>query len=141
MSRTLVVATLLATSFLAVSQGGQYIPTDAERARWTIKDMNDWAIVLQAYYKDNNHYPEAAGFDELIAQVQPVYIRVAPVRDAWGNAYSYQATRSGRSCWLASAGSDGQFETVQPEEFARLANFADDAVVRDGRLLRGWEFR
>ena len=141
MLRTLAVAALLVAPVLAGSPGGQYVPTDAERARWTIKDMNDWAIVLRAYHKDNNHYPEAAGIDELIAEVQPVYIRVAPSRDAWGNAYSYKAIEGGRGCSLASAGSDGQFEPIQIEESARLANFADDAIVRDGKLLRGWEFR
>ena len=141
MLRTLVVAALLVAPVLAGSQVDQYVPTDAERARWTIKDMNDWAIVLQAYHKDNNHYPEAAGIDELIAKVQPVYIRVAPSHDAWGNEYSYTATGDSSSCSLVSAGSDGQFSPAQPQEAARLANFDDDAVVQDGKLFRGWEFR
>jgi hypothetical protein len=26
-------------------------------------------------------------------------------------------------------------------EPARLSNFADDATIKDGKLVRGWEFR
>ena len=95
MSRPLVVATLLATSFLAVSQVDQYIPTDAERARWTTQDMKTWSIVLQAYHKDYSYFPKAEDFEKLIAQVQPIYIRVAPVQDAWGNPYRYRASENG----------------------------------------------
>lgn len=141
MLRTLAVAVLLIAPSLTAPDAGPYVPTDAERARWTTFDMNSWAIVLDAYYKDTNRFPDAATFEELINKVQPVYIRVAPARDAWGRAYSYGVTADGSSCTLASAGSDGQFESDPSGEAARLSDFADDAIIKDGKLVRGWEFR
>ena len=34
-----------------------YIPTDAERARWTMEDMQNWKIVFDAYTIDYKQYP------------------------------------------------------------------------------------
>ncbi|HUJ14803.1 MAG TPA: type II secretion system protein GspG [Thermoanaerobaculia bacterium] len=125
----------------AVFSIAAYIPTDAERARWTMHDMMSWKTVFQAYYTDHNEYPHVSSVEEARAIAEPDYIKAAPLNDAWGNPYRIES--DGKTFRIVSAGADGVFK---PETWAaggRLQSFDDDAVVtNEGRWwLRMWEFK
>jgi len=42
-----------------------YMPTDAERARWTMFDMRSWKTAFDAYKMDHGAYPNATTFERL----------------------------------------------------------------------------
>jgi len=115
-----------------------YIPTDAERARWTMHDMQSWKIVFEAYKTDHNEYPRLTTIEEARAIGEPVYIRKAPMHDAWGNPYRIES--DGKSFRIISAGADGVFQSDISQK-GTLTSYDDDAVAtNEGRwLVRRWE--
>ena len=70
---------------------GAYVPSDAERARWTMHDMMSWKTVFEAYYTDHKEYPHISTVEEARAIGEPTYIKAAPMHDAWGNPYRIEA--------------------------------------------------
>ena len=138
---------IIATIFLAVASlvaraaDGPYIPTDAERARWTLQDMRSWKIALDAYNQDNKHYPAASSLEEAAAAVQGKYIGAVPMHDAWGRDYQYERTEKGFR--LVSAGADGRFDRSSWSVAGQQDSLDADAVISDeGKFwLRSWKFR
>src|SRR6185295_20266572 len=129
---TMKKAILFAIVFLTLTaktarpEDGRYIPSDAERARWTLHDMGDWKAVLAAYKLDRGSYPAVRTLEELRAAVEPVYIRKAPMVDAWGRPYRYELTKSGFR--VVSAGADGKFDPPTWDVEGRQASLDADAV-------------
>ena len=117
-----------------------YVPTDAERARWTLHDMRSWKIALEAYKLDHNRYPAASTIEEVAAAVEPRYIRKAPRTDAWGHPYVYEGTADGFR--LVSAGADGKVARQTWSEPGKdLSLEADAAVSADAKFwFRSWTF-
>lgn len=135
----LTTALLLATLAMhsAASAENTYAPSDAERARWTIGDMHSWAICFGAYQKDHNAFPVTATLPQIAALFQPVYIRVLPLRDAWGTPYL--VVSDGTHFRVISAGADREFDRTTWDTPARNLDFGADAVVSDS-VHRTWKF-
>lgn len=134
----LAVGTLLP---LALFAADPYIPTDAERARWTMHDMQSWRIALDAYKLDHKLYPTAKTPEEARAAVEPIYIFHAPMTDAWGHTYQIESNRNGFR--IISAGADGSFQPQTWSVGGRMSSFTADAVAtNEGEwLFRFWEMR
>ncbi|HEY6842987.1 MAG TPA: type II secretion system protein GspG, partial [Thermoanaerobaculia bacterium] len=100
-----------------------------------------WKTVFDAYYTDHKEYPHVSTAEEARAIAEPVYIKAAPLTDAWGNAYRIEA--DGRSYRIVSAGADGIFKPETWTVGGTVESFDDDAVVTNqGRWwLRKWEFK
>jgi len=125
----------------AIGLMAAYIPTDAERARWTMQDMMSWKTVFDAYYTDHKEYPHVSSVAEARAIAEPVYIKAAPLNDAWGHPYRIEA--DGKTFRVVSAGADGVFKPESWTTGGTLESFNDDAVVtNEGRWwFRRWEFK
>ena len=128
---------LIATAAMAADP---YVPTDAERARWTLQDMKSWMIVFEAYKLDHKEYPRLTTLEEARAIGEPLYIRHAPMNDAWGHAYRIQA--DGATFRIVSAGADGVFQDDVSQK-GTLTSFNDDAVAtnEDKWPGRRWELK
>jgi hypothetical protein len=126
----------------ATVKAGAYAPTDAERARWTMSDLTSLATAVEAYAIDHHHtYPTAAAMADLVALIQPIYIRTAPASDAWGHAFVYVPTPDGHSYKLVSAGADGKTDPTSWGTGGPLSSFDEDAVLDSGSMTRPWPFR
>jgi hypothetical protein len=134
---------LLVVAVPLLSAEPAYNPTSAERARWTMSDMRSLVITLNAYKQDHGVYPTASSVEELMPLVQPIYIRVAPLHDAWGTPFRVSSTPEGFR--LVSAGADGTFDEASwSTASGSLQSYADDAVATSAggiRLFRQWEYR
>ena len=128
-------AMLVSLSFLFA-----YLPTDAERARWTMADFRSIATAAEAYKTDYNAYPKASSIEELQKLVQPVYIKSLPLHDAWGTPYRYAS--DGKTMTIASAGADGKFNEASWKTPAKwMATFDEDAVWSNGSFVRNWDYK
>lgn len=134
----LIIATVVSPLFAA---DGLYVPTDAERARWTMSDMVSWRICFAAYKLDHGKYPEVKSPADAKAAFEPVYILHLPTMDAWGRPYAVASDAS--SFTVASAGADGKFDKQSWSVGAALESFDDDAVAtQEGRwLFRHWTLK
>jgi hypothetical protein len=137
MKRIVAAAVLIASSAFAADP---YIPTDAERARWTMQDMRSWKIVFDAYRMDHKQYPVVNSLEEARAIGEPVYIKRAPMNDAWGRPYRIESNAS--AFRIVSSGADGLFQ-ADPSMPGELKSFDDDAVAsNEGKwLYRHWEMK
>ena len=141
MKKTLLALTLAVIVMPVFAADGPYVPTDAERARWTMQDMNSWKICFAAYKQDHGKYPEVKSASEAKAAFEPVYISHLPLTDAWGRAY---AVESGADVFtVASAGADGNFDRKSWSTPDGALPFDADAVAsNEGRwLVRRWNQR
>jgi hypothetical protein len=144
--RSLSVAAALALSGVgdtlpAASAAAQYVPSDAERARWTMSDMRSLATAVEAYAVDHKAYPIAATFEAVIPLVQPNYMSKAPATDAWGHAYVYLPAPDGQSYRLVSSGADGTADPGSWSVTGVLSSFNEDAVLDSGSIVRSWPYR
>ncbi|MFA6957694.1 MAG: type II secretion system protein GspG [Thermoanaerobaculia bacterium] len=142
MNRRIVflVASIVLTAGLAAEES-VYVPTNAERARWTMGDMRSWATALGAYHQDNGAYPAANSIDTLKPSVEPMYIRIAPLTDAWGTAYKVVSTKDGFR--IISAGADRKFDDATWGLASNeLPSWSDDAVIDQSgmRFFRSWKY-
>ena len=138
MKRLIPFVFLVATAALAADS---YYPTDAERARWTMQDMMSWKTVFEAYKTDHNAYPVVSTVEEARAAGEPIYIKHAPMNDAWGRPYRIES--DGKTYKIVSAGADGIFKPETWTTGGTVSSFDDDAVVtNEGRWwFRKWEFK
>jgi Type II secretion system (T2SS), protein G len=141
MNRTLAFATFLLVATAAWA-ANPYMPTDAERARWTLDDMLSWRTAIEAYATDYGFYPDAKTLEELRADVQPRYILHAPMHDAWGNPFRYERDEKVGFRFI-SAGADGTFDPASWTVGGKRTSFDDDAVVtpKERFWFRWWDFQ
>ena len=118
-----------------------YLPTDAERARWTFFDMRSLGIAMEAYRTDNGVFPDAATLEEAIAAIEPIYIRKAAVHDAWGTRFKYVPEPDGAGYMIVSAGADLEFKEESWPHDGEAEQFEEDAVLKSGKFTRSWALR
>jgi len=139
--RIMFVAVFIALAAGLAAEDSVYVPGDAERARWTMGDMRSWATALGAYHQDNGAYPAASSIAALKPSVEPTYIRIAPLTDAWGTAYKVVSTKEGFR--IISAGADRTFDDATWGLASNeLSSWSDDAVIDQSgmRLFRSWKY-
>lgn len=128
----------------AASPARVYMPTDAERARWTMADMRTWALAILSYHEDNGKFPPAKNVAELRKYAVPKYLKFAAGKDAWGTPFHYSVSGDGSHFILVSAGADGAFEGRSwRTEGADMKDYAADALVNDStgmKMFRSWAF-
>jgi general secretion pathway protein G len=134
--KQLVLAILLA----GATMPGAYVPTDAERARWTMSDMKSLATAIEAYAIDNKAYPAADSIEALTTAIQPAYMRKAHAHDAWGRPFLYVPSPDRKSYRLVSSGADGRPDRDSWDKAGPLSSFDEDAVLTAGTLTRPWPF-
>lgn len=140
MKKTLL-ALMVALIVSPLVAAGAYVPSDAERARWTMHDMASWRTCFDAYKSDHGKYPEVKSPEEARAAFEPVYVAHLPMTDAWGRPYAVQASASTYA--VSSAGADGKFDMQSWSTGGTLRSFDEDAVItNEGRwLFRHWNFK
>lgn len=136
MKRALPLLFLLAFPLFAAEPN--VAPTDAERARWTMGDMRSIATALEAYATDYNRYPEAKSIHDVSKALQPVYIRVLPLRDAWGNDFRVESNAQGYR--IVSCGADSVCDETTWSTAGKDLPYAADGVFSNGKMIRAWSF-
>ena len=79
-------------------------PLLVEKYRKTLKDLHFAGIALQNYLVDEMKPPAK------LADLVPTFIEDKQLMDAWGNRFHYKIDTKNNSFWVASGGSDGQFQ-------------------------------
>ena len=114
MSKREIVIVLLVVAILA----GITVPNllrlrHRERLKRTIGDMRIIGTAAESYSIDASFYPVAISIEELRSFVEPTYIAVLPMRDAWGRPFGY-VSQDGQEYTVASRGLDGLWEPARP---------------------------
>jgi hypothetical protein len=95
----------------------------------SLASLRSVAICVQSYVIDNKALPGVSTLEELMALVEPAYIKTLPTIDAWGTPLRYVASPDGTSFRVISAGSDGQFDPPSWDRPGLLTSSKDDAVI------------
>ena len=136
--KKILLAALILTAGITAQAQGTYQPTDKDRARWTMSDMMSWRMALGAYRQDHGAYPAATTLEQVRAAVEGKYMAIAPMVDAWGNPYRYEAVPDGYR--IISSGADGRIDLQGGAARGRLSSLNEDAVLthEGGWLQRFW---
>jgi hypothetical protein len=137
--KTVAAIFLFATAALAADP---YVPSDAERAHWTLGDMRIVRTAVEGYARVHNAYPAAKTMEELRSAVQPDFIKILPMHDAWGTPFLYELDDK-VGYRVVSAGADRKFDRATWSAGGTTASFNDDAVANGDRAgwFRYWEFK
>ena len=110
------------------------------RQRKAVQEILVIANASENYYLENDSYPPAASFDDLIAILVPKYVKSLAREDAWGHAFQYQAwPQSAASDYaIGSAGRDGlwQHDSLQVYPVAVTGSFDCDLVYKNGFFVQ-----
>jgi hypothetical protein len=100
--------------------------------------LGEMAAALESFRAQRHHYPAATTATELQSSLVPEHLPAASwsSTDAWGREWRYRSTDAGTSYSLASAGSDGVFETLVPLEPGPVRDATRDLVVVDAGFVR-----
>jgi hypothetical protein len=137
MKRISAVLAVAAFAGVSLAADAPYVPSDAERARWTMQDIRSWKIALEAYKVDYNKFPEATTLEGAAAAIQGVYINTVPMHDAWGRPFAFERTAEGFR--VVSAGADGKFDRESWSQTGKQPSLDADAVVTEqGKFWARW---
>jgi hypothetical protein len=95
-------------------------------------EMHNIAKANGAYSVDNGSYVNA------IVGLQPNYMTLAPVNDAWGNAFNYAAGGGNLTYTLSSFGSDGAAGPAAPIPWMNEP-FEPDLIMNTGQFTQAPE--
>ena len=102
------------------------------RQRRTMADMHNIAKAAGTFAIDNDTFPAA------IAGLQPNYIMIAPVNDAWGNAFNYAPGGGNLTYLLSSFGRDGAAGPAAPVPWMNEP-FEPDIIMNTGQFTQAPE--
>jgi hypothetical protein len=109
-------------------------PASAESLA-TARKLRDLADALESFRKKEGHYPVADRIEHLQRWLVSEHLAEAAwsAQDAWGRPFRYRTTDVGSSYTLASAGADGRWEALTPDQ----PSSGDDIAIADGRVVHG----
>jgi hypothetical protein len=88
-------------------QPGKQTPPDpllVEQYEKTLNDIQSVVYAIEVYLLDEMEPPPQ------LADMAPTYIEEATLLDVWGKRFLYKVDTQNNTFWLASGGSDGQFQ-------------------------------
>lgn len=105
------------------------------KAQRTMNDIRSFAVASEAYAIDNNAYPDASTIAALGKLLSPVYIRTAPVNDAWGRPLRYVRSADKNHYRFVSGGADGKIDAASLTIGSKRVKNSDDIIFEDGAFV------
>jgi type II secretory pathway pseudopilin PulG len=129
-----IVAAIAIPNLLTAMQKG--------KQKATMGDMKSAAMAIESYIVDNYKAPEAKTFAELNPILSPFYIKVLPLKDAWGNDFHYYHGAGDKQDEYAigSGGKDGVFNCWDQAGFylvTTVRGFDNDIIFANGQFVYG----
>jgi type II secretory pathway pseudopilin PulG len=129
-----IVAAIAIPNLLTALQKG--------KQKATMGDMKSAAMAIEAYLTDNYNAPEAKSFAELNPILSPFYIKILPLKDAWGNDFHYyHGTGDKKDDYaIGSGGRDGVFNGWDQTGFylvTTMKGFDNDIIFANGNFVYG----
>lgn len=134
-----IIAAIAIPNFLAGSQKGK-------QAR-AVAEMRAVGAACQQYRSDKGGYPDTGhdegayysivSISELKKFLEPDYAAVVPVKDPWGNPYSYGVSQDNAEFILLCDGSDGKNKLEKiPDVPVTTSCFEDEIVFENGDFIQ-----
>jgi type II secretory pathway pseudopilin PulG len=129
-----IVAAVAIPNLLTAMQKG--------KQKATMGDMKVAAEAIESYMTDNYYVPQVKTFAELSPLLAPFYIKVLPLKDAWGNDFHYyHGTGNKKDNYaIGSGGRDGVFNGWDQSGFylvTAMHDFDNDIIFANGQFVYG----
>jgi general secretion pathway protein G len=117
---------------------------ERSKQKRTMADLRTIATSIEARATDKNEYPDVQNFTDLRPLLEPEYVHMLPLVDAWGHPFRYACTsyQDGHcnGYALASSGKDGLFENDDLKAAAQsppapTKNFDCDIIYANGKFV------
>lgn len=109
------------------------------RTSGTARTMSALGVAIDAYRRKNGSYPAARSMAEIERALFPEFTSEVGKTDSWGTEFRYVPSSDGKIYTLISAGNDRTFDEKSWDKRGSLASADDDAVTRNGELIRVWD--
>ena len=129
-----IVAAIAIPNLLTATQKG--------KQKSTMGDIKSISVSIEAYILDNGEAPQGNTLAEFKDKLQPFYIRVLPLKDAWGNDFHYKHGTGDKKkeYAIASGGKDGVFngwEQTGNYWVRDVGDFGNDIILANGTFTYG----
>ena len=113
-----------------------------QKQKATMREMKFLGMAIESYIIDNDKAPEAKTFAELNPILTPFYIKVLPLKDAWGNDFHYYHGPGNKKdeYTIGSGGEDGVFNGWEQRGFylvKTVKDFDNDIILSNGQFVYG----
>lgn len=131
-----MVAAIALPNFLTAMQKGK------EKA--TMGDLKSIGIAIESYMTDNYEAPTGNTIIDIQPKLVPFYIKMLPLKDAWGNDFLYKhGTGKNKDIYfIASPGKDGIFNGWDQTGFYTISSpndYNNDIIYSNGVFVYGPE--
>ncbi|NIO20256.1 MAG: hypothetical protein GTN76_05800 [Candidatus Aenigmarchaeota archaeon] len=125
-----------------LNPGGSFVELQKGKQKVTMGDMKSTANAIRLYVIDHYKAPEAKTFAELQPILSPYYIKILPLKDAWGNDFHYYHGTGDKKYEYAigSGGNDGVFNGWDQSGFywvTTVSDFDNDIILANGQFVYG----
>lgn len=139
---TLVPAAAAAGIVAAIAIPNLLTATQKGKQKATMGDLKSISTAIEAYIIDHEQAPEGKTLAKIRDKLQPFYIRVLPLKDAWGNDFLYtHGTGDKKDEYaVASHGKDGVFngwEQTGSYIVTQMEQFGYDIIISNGIFTYG----
>lgn len=129
-----IVAAIAVPNLLTALQKG--------KQKATMGDMKSMAMAIESYMTDLYEAPPGNSLAEIQSKLQPFYIRVLPLKDAWGNDFHYKhgTGKQKDTYFIGSGGRDGVFNGWDQTGFylvTHMNHFDNDIIFANGQFVYG----
>jgi len=116
--------------------------TTKGKEKTTMGDMKAIGVAIESYMTDYYYAPVAATINDLKPMLEPFYIKVLPLKDAWGNDFLYiHGEGDTKDIYsIASPGKDGVFNGWEQRGYydtTDTTTFSDDIIFSNGTFVFG----
>ena len=129
-----IVAAIAVPNLLTALQNG--------KQKATMGDLKSISMAIASYITDHYEAPQGKTLAEIQDKLQPFYIKVLPLKDAWGNDFLYTHGTGGKKdeYAVASPGRDGVFdgwEQTGSYIVTQMGQFDYDIIISNGTFTYG----
>ena len=127
-----IVAAIAIPNLLTALQKG--------KQKATMGDLKSILLAIESYIIDMGYAPRGKTLTDIKSVLEPFYIKVLPIKDAWGNDFFYKHGIGNQKdvYFVGSGGRDGVFDGFEQKGsylVTRMEDFNKDIIISNGTFV------
>ncbi|HVT02034.1 MAG TPA: type II secretion system protein GspG [Thermoanaerobaculia bacterium] len=120
----------------AASAGHKHAAAKASNTKKTMDDMHALSLAVETYAIDHEKYPVVKDMKALARILQPDYMKVVPLKDAWGTSFEFLVSPDLKNYRFVSAGPNRAIDPTNLIVESKPSGKNDDIIFEEGFFVQ-----